>query len=65
MEAIASFSIVVILIIGIIWLVPFVIILLSNKTTGLEKLGWLLAVFFVTWFAWIFYYLFAPVIKKG
>tara|TARA_R110002049_G_scaffold273751_7_gene451597 strand:+ start:918 stop:1112 length:195 start_codon:yes stop_codon:yes gene_type:complete len=64
MEAIASFSIIVLLLIGIVWLIPFVIILFSNKTSGIEKLGWLLAVSFVTWFAWIFYFLFAPVIKK-
>lgn len=52
-------------IIGIIWLLPFVSILLSSKTSGKEKLAWILAVLFVSWFAWIFYLLLAPIKKKS
>lgn len=52
-------------IIGIIWLLPFVSILLSSKTSGKEKLAWILAVLFVSWFAWIFYLLLAPINKKN
>lgn len=52
-------------IIGIIWLLPFVSILLSSKTSGKEKLAWILAVLFVSWFAWIFYLLLAPITKKN
>lgn len=52
-------------IIGIIWLLPFVSILLSSKTSGKEKLAWILAVLFVSWFAWIFYLLLAPISKKN
>ena len=47
-----------------LWLLPILIILMSRKTTGLEKLAWVLAVIFISWFAWIFYALLAPVIKK-
>ncbi len=43
------------------WLAPIIIILISSKTTGGEKLAWLLAVFFISWFAWIFYLLLAPI----
>lgn len=52
-------------IIGIIWLLPFVSILLSSKTSGKEKLAWILAVLFVSWFAWIFYLLLAPISKRN
>jgi len=62
MEALASFSLVVLILIGIAWLIPVAIIALSNKTQGVEKFCWLIAVLFVSWFAWIFYFLFAPVI---
>lgn len=48
----------------LIWLLPMVLILRSNKTSGAEKLFWLLAVLFVSWFAWIFYLLLAPIGKK-
>ncbi|MBZ4044567.1 PLDc N-terminal domain-containing protein [Flavobacterium hibisci] len=39
-------------------------ILFSRKTTGGEKLAWILAVLFISWFAWIFYLLLAPIKKK-
>jgi len=32
----------------------------SRKTSGNEKLAWILAVLFISWFAWIFYLLLAP-----
>ncbi len=48
----------------IIWLLPIIIILSSKKTSGTEKLAWILAVIFISWFAWIFYLLLAPVKKK-
>lgn len=43
-----------------IWLLPVLIIAASDKTTGAEKLAWILAIFFLSWFAWIFYFLLAP-----
>ncbi len=43
-----------------IWLLPIVFIVASDRTSGGEKLAWVLAVIFVTWFAWVFYLLLAP-----
>jgi len=48
----------------VIRLLPIVLNLRSNKTNGAEKLFWLLAVLFVSWFAWIFYALLAPLGEK-
>lgn len=45
----------------VIWLLPILIILNSDKTTGGEKLAWILAIIFLSWFAWIFYFLLAPI----
>jgi hypothetical protein len=44
-----------------IWLLPILIIACSDKTTGGEKLAWILAIVFLSWFAWIFYFLLAPI----
>ena len=55
----------ILLIIGFVWLIPFISILFSRKTTGGEKLAWILAVLFISWFAWIFYLLLAPIKKKN
>lgn len=43
-----------------IWLVPFWIIATSDKTTGFEKIAWLLAMVCLSWFAWVFYFFLAP-----
>jgi len=48
-------------IIAFFWLLPFIIILGSRRTSGKEKLAWILAVIFISWFAWIFYLLLAPI----
>jgi hypothetical protein len=65
MEA-SDFSVLVILgLIGFIWILPILIIISSSKTTGSEKLAWVLAVIFISWFAWIFYLLLAPLKKKN
>jgi len=61
----STFGILTILgIIAFIWLLPLLIIISSRKTTGGEKIAWLLAVIFISWFAWIFYALLAPIKKK-
>jgi hypothetical protein len=49
---------------GIIWLIPLLAIIASRRTSGSEKLAWVLAVLFVSWFAWIFYLLLAPIKKN-
>lgn len=53
------------IVIGFVWLLPLIIILFSRKTAGSEKLAWILAVIFISWFAWIFYLLLAPIKKKN
>lgn len=58
MEAIFGFFL--FLIGGFIWLIPVVIIAASSRTNGGEKAAWILAVIFISWFAWIFYFLLAP-----
>lgn len=53
-------GIVVFIFVGILYLIPITAILLSSRSRGGEKIAWLLAVIFVSWFAWIFYMLLAP-----
>lgn len=48
----------------LIWLLPIIIIASSDVTTGGEKLAWILAIIFLSWFAWIFYFLLAPLKEK-
>lgn len=45
----------------LLWLLPILIIADSDKTTGGEKAAWILAIIFLSWFAWIFYFLLAPI----
>jgi hypothetical protein len=44
----------------IVWIIPIILIGASDRTSGGEKLAWILGVIFVSWFAWIFYLLLAP-----
>lgn len=61
-----SLSFILLLLAGIalVWIVPIFIIMSSNKTSGSEKLAWILAILFISWFAFIFYLLLAPIKKK-
>lgn len=43
-----------------LWLLPILIIAASDETSGGEKAAWILAIIFLSWFAWIFYFLLAP-----
>jgi hypothetical protein len=65
MEGASVALLLMLIVFGFVWLLPLVIILLSRKTTGSEKLAWILAVIFISWFAWIFYLLLAPIKKKN
>jgi hypothetical protein len=56
----AEFVLGVWLLVLVFWLVPFVLVGKSTQTKGGEKVGWLLAMIFISWFAWILYLLFAP-----
>ncbi len=60
MEAILGLGFGALLLSVFIWVLPIVLIMRSKKTNGAEKLFWVLAVVFISWFAWIFYALFAP-----
>lgn len=65
MEAILQMNIIaMILIIMVVYLAPFIIVLTSSKTGFGEKIAWILAILFISWFAIIFYFLLAPSNKK-
>ena len=48
----------------LLWLLPIVLIVASDKVGTAEKVLWILAIVFLSWFAWIFYFFFAPVFDK-
>ncbi|HPE80004.1 MAG TPA: hypothetical protein PKZ35_08330 [Gammaproteobacteria bacterium] len=41
-----------------------ILIVRSPKTTGIEKLVWVLLIFFFSWFSWLLYLMIAPVGDK-
>lgn len=56
----ALFTLVGVMLCFVLWLLPIILIGLSSRTRGGEKAAWILAVIFVSWFAWVFYLLLAP-----
>lgn len=58
------FAVFTVVLLAVVWLLPFFVILGSKKTSGKEKLAWVLGVIFISWFAWIFYLLLAPISKN-
>lgn len=61
MELIGSFfALLGLMIWAFVWFLPILFILASSRTDGKEKVAWILAVVFITWFAWVFYLLLAP-----
>jgi hypothetical protein len=64
-EAILGMGFVTLLIVAIIWWLPIILILKSDKTNGAEKFVWILLIFFFSWFSWILYALLAPIGKKS
>lgn len=64
MEATDLDILIVLGVIGLVWLLPIFLIVTSSKTTGSEKFAWVLLILFVSWFAWIFYLLLAPIKKR-
>jgi hypothetical protein len=48
----------------LLWLLPIVLIAVSDKVGTAEKILWILAITFLSWFAWIFYFFFAPVFDR-
>lgn len=47
-----------------LWFLPIWIIATSDVTSGFEKIAWLLAMFCLSWFAWVFYFFLAPLKPK-
>ena len=60
----ALFTMLAMFICLVIWMLPIIFIAASDRTSGKEKLAWVLAVIFISWFAWIFYLLLAPLKRK-
>jgi hypothetical protein len=52
--------VIIFLIILSFWVIPVFFVLRSNKVSGKEKLAWILAITFVSWFAWLLFALLAP-----
>lgn len=50
--------------VAFIWWLPVILILRSDRTSGGEKLVWVLLIFFFSWFSWLAYLLLAPVGEK-
>jgi hypothetical protein len=48
----------------LLWLLPIVIIAASDKVGTAEKILWILAIIFLSWFAWVLYFFFAPVFDR-
>lgn len=60
MEFILGLSAATLAIAAFIWLLPILLIASSKKTSGAEKLVWILLVLFFSWFMWILYVFVAP-----
>lgn len=64
MEALLGLGGIGLLILAILWWLPVILILRSDKTSGVEKLIWVLLIIFFSWFSWIAYLIVAPVADK-
>ncbi len=64
LEAILGMGFISILIAVIIWWLPVIFILKSDKTSGAEKFVWILLIFLFSWFSWILYALLAPIGRR-
>lgn len=53
------------IIVLILWVLPIVLILKTNRTQGAEKIAWLIAIVTISWLAWVFYLLLAPIKHKA
>lgn len=59
-----GFAILCAVVVFAIWILPIWIIATSEKTTGFEKIAWILAILCLSWFAWVFYFFLAPLKPK-
>jgi len=60
MEFLLGLSAATVAIAAFVWFLPILLIARSKKTSGGEKLVWILLVIFFSWFLWILYALVAP-----
>ncbi|MEP2653402.1 MAG: hypothetical protein ABJH06_15580 [Paraglaciecola sp.] len=58
------FSFLCVIVFLVLWSIPIIAISVSDRTSGREKFAWILAVIFISWFAWVFYLLLAPIISR-
>jgi hypothetical protein len=65
MEMILGLGMFALVAIAFLYLLPIVLILFSSKTSGGEKLLWLVGIFFFSWFTWIAYMLVAPISNRS
>lgn len=49
------------ILIFLIWLTPLVLIGRSDKVVAKEKVAWLVATIFISWFSWVLFMLLAPI----
>lgn len=63
-ETMLGMGFVGLLILAVLWWLPIILILRSDKTNGGEKFVWILLIFFFSWFSWILYALLAPISRK-
>ena len=54
------FGFLIVIVLFVLWITPIILVAKSNRTHGSEKLAWILLIIFVSWLAWIFYLLLAP-----
>ncbi len=65
METILGLGMIGIFMAALIWWLPIILILSSDKTGGTEKLIWILLIFFFSWFSWLIYLFIAPVAQAN
>jgi hypothetical protein len=65
LEMLLGLGIGTLVLIAVGWLLPIVLVLTSSRTTGLEKLFWVVLILFFSWFSWVLYLFIAPVEKRS
>ena len=64
MESLLGLGLIGLLAAALVWWLPVILILRSDRTDGAEKLVWVLLFFFFSWFSWILYALLAPLSRR-
>jgi len=64
MESLLGLGLIGLLAAALVWWLPVILILRSDRTDGAEKLVWVLLIFFFSWFSWILYALLAPLSRR-